>query len=59
MQGCRNKDVIDAVRDKAKKLGITPEDVEEAVKLARRGGIGMEEIETPSPVKSSKSNWSK
>jgi hypothetical protein len=37
MQGCRNKDVIDAVREKAKKLGLISEDVEEAVEWARRG----------------------
>jgi hypothetical protein len=37
MQGCRNKDVIVAVRTKAKKLGLTPEDVKEAVEWARRG----------------------
>lgn len=37
MQGCRNKDVTNTVREKAKKLGLTPEDVEEAVGWARRG----------------------
>lgn len=37
MPGCRNKDVIEAVREKAKKLGLTEEDVEEAVEWVRRG----------------------
>jgi len=37
MQDSRNKDVIDAVLEKAKKLGLTPEDVEEAIGWARSG----------------------
>jgi len=37
MQGCRNKDLVDAVREKAKKLDLTPEDVEAAVEWAKRG----------------------
>jgi hypothetical protein len=37
MQGFRNKDPIDAAREKAKKLGLTPEDVKESVGWARSG----------------------
>jgi hypothetical protein len=50
MRGCRNKDVIDAVREKAEKLGLTPEDAKEAVEWARRGEkVGKSLLEALQP----------
>jgi len=38
MQGCREKDVIDAVPERAKNLSHHTKDDEEAVELAKRVG---------------------